>query len=63
MDGWMNGSIADGCRAWMDRWIVIDEKRQWIHEVMDEQRATKKEVGGSCDSLNSGLGGNPEAKS
>ena len=30
---------------------------------MHEQRATKKEVGGSCDGLNSGHGGNPEAES
>ena len=53
MDGWMNGCIADGCRAWMDRWRVIDEKKQWMHQVMDEQRATKKEVGGSDGSTHS----------
>ena len=42
MDGWMNGCIGDGRRAWMVRWIVIDEKKQWMQQVMDEQRETRK---------------------
>ena len=50
MEEWMDGG---GWRAWMDRWIVVDEKKKWMHEVMDEQRATKKEVGGSGGSKQS----------
>ena len=57
MDGWVDAWMHGWMDGWKNGWM------KWIHERMHEQRATKKEVGGSCDSHNSGLGGNPEAES